>query len=43
MWKWIKKKLDRIYLWASDCDGMCNHCTDPVLYRICKEHKQGKP
>jgi hypothetical protein len=22
----MKKILDRLYLWLSDCDGMCDHC-----------------
>lgn len=28
----------RLYLWASDCDGMCNHC-EGKLRDLCFEYK----
>jgi hypothetical protein len=34
----ITKKRIQIYLWASDCDGMCNHCNEE-LRKKCFEVK----
>ena len=35
----IQKILDWIYLYLSECDGMCQHC-DEVLKNKCQQRKQ---
>ncbi len=37
----MRKLLNKIYLYLSDCDGMCNHC-DKELKEICKKNKNEK-
>lgn len=34
--------LDKIYLSLSDCDGMCSHCSPPLLKSKCEKHKRNR-
>jgi hypothetical protein len=34
----MKKLLIKIYLYLSDCDGMCNHCSG-TLKKYCEINK----
>lgn len=36
--KFLNDIADNLYLWCSDCDGMCEHCNTELKCK-CNKHK----